>query len=341
MKIHAKLKTTPEDFIVEEIQADWHCKISSNFAQPQIQIPESNKNFLWLEFEKRNIEHFQAMKILCDRLDKKPIEIGFAGIKDKIAHTSQRISIEKPDIEKIKTFSHPNIILKNFQWNKRKIKTGYLDSNHFKITLRDIDKKDAIHTTSILKKTSHFPNYFGPQRFGIEGRNLKVGKLLLKRKFHDAAKTLFPDETDLKDPLKLIRRLPKKVLLMQVQSVQSQIFNEIVAQALKHKIDLNQKGQQNGILAGYKTRFSQGKLGKIEQQVLKNHNIDLQDFDIKEIPFLRIKGSFRTALVEIKNLELESNDDEIFSPSKKITLSFTLPSGTYATTFLENFFMLQ
>jgi tRNA(Glu) U13 pseudouridine synthase TruD len=362
-KIYAKLKTTPEDFIVEETHSEWNCKVSPDFL-PTTNYPlpteNSAKNFLWLELEKRDIETFQAIKILCQHLNKQPIEIGFAGIKDKVAHTSQRISIENPNIEKIKTFSHPNIILKNFKWNKRKIKTGYLDGNHFTITLRDIDKKDAIKITSTLRKTTSFPNYFGPQRFGVNSRNLKVGKLLLKRKFEDAAKTLFPNdrtilkrgtqprgdvpwanETNFKDPIKLIRRLPRKVLLMQVQSVQSQIFNEIVEKALNQNIDLNQKGQQNGILAGYKTRFSQGKLGKIEQQILKNHNINLDDFDIREIPFLRVKGSFRRALVNIENLEIETANDEIFKPSKKITLSFTLPSGTYATTFLENFFTLE
>lgn len=341
MNIYAKLKTTPEDFIVEEIQENWKCKINKDFTQPPIQIDESQKDFLWCELEKRDIEHFQAIKHLSEFLNKQPIEIGFAGIKDKIAHTSQRISIESPDIEKLKTFSHPNIIVKNFRWNTRKIKTGYLDGNHFTITLRDIDKKDAIKITSILRKTTSFPNLFGPQRFGINGRNVKVGKLLLKRKFHEAAKELFPNETNFSDPVKLIKRLPRKVLLMQVQSVQSIIFNEIIEKALEEGIDLNQKGQQNGILAGYKTRFSQGRLGKIEQQVLKNHNVQLDDFDIREIPFLRIKGSFRKALTNIEDLEVETLHDEIFPPSKKITLSFTLPSGTYATTFLENFFTLE
>jgi tRNA(Glu) U13 pseudouridine synthase TruD len=51
-----------------------------------------------------------------------------------------------------------------------------------------------------------------------------------------------------------------------------------------------------------------------------------------------MKGSFRKAITKIENLEIEILEDEEFSNAKKIVLEFTLPSGTYATTFLENFF---
>jgi tRNA pseudouridine13 synthase len=125
---------------------------------------------------------------------------------------------------------------------------------------------------------------------------------------------------------------------MYIHSVQSIIFNDIVSQALDERLDLSQKGQQSGILAGYKTRLSQGHLGRIEQEVLDQHNITLGDFDIQEIPFLKTKGSFRKAITKIENLKVETAEDEEFPGAKKIILEFTLPSGVYATTFLENFF---
>ncbi|HDL02439.1 MAG TPA: tRNA pseudouridine(13) synthase TruD, partial [Candidatus Pacearchaeota archaeon] len=138
-----------------------------------------------------------------------------------------------------------------------------------------------------------------------------------------------------------IKSLPKKILLLYVHAVQSKIFNDIVSQALEEGLNLKDKGQQSGILAGYKTRFSNGRLGEIEQEVLDMHNIELEDFDIQEIPFLRTKGSFRKAITKIEELEVETEDDEEFPGSKKIILEFTLPSGTYATTFLENFFIFN
>ena len=341
--IHAKLKHLPKDFIVEEIQGEWHCQTSTEFIQSSIKIDESQRDFLWCEMEKRDIDHFTTIKTIADSIGKSPQAIGYAGTKDKVAYTSQRISLEKPDIEKLRNFSNPNIILKNFKWNKRKIKMGYLDANHFKITLRDIDKKDAIKISSQIRKRTFFPNYFGPQRFGINQGNIKIGKLLLKKKFKGALKLIREDKgweknQEDKSPLLIIKCLPKKILLMYIHAVQSIIFNDIVSQALEEGLNLEDKGQQSGILAGYKTRMSNGRLGEIEQEVLDKYDLTLEDFDIQEIPHLRIKGSFRKAITKIEGLEVEVDNDEEFEGSKKITLEFTLPSGTYATTFLENFF---
>jgi len=347
-KIQAKLKYKASDFIVEEIQDNWFCKISPDFTQSKVDLqpmtcnlqPEA-RDFLLCEMEKKNIDHFSAIKTIANLLEKTTQSIGYAGTKDKNAHTSQRISIEKPNIEKLKNFHHPNIILKNFKWNKRKIKMGYLDANHFKITLRDIDKKDAIKISSKIKKTNIFPNYFGPQRFGINQGNIKIGKAIIKRNFDKALQLIHEDNPHTSN-IKNIKHIPRKTLLIYVNSVQSIIFNDIIEKALEEGLNLEEKGQQTGILVGYKTRFSNGRLGEIEQEILNKHNLTPEDFNIQEIKFLRIKGSFRKAITKISNLTVEVQDDKEFAPeSKKIILEFTLPSGTYATTFLENFFVFN
>ena len=339
-KIQAKLKYKTEDFIVEEVQEEWTCKISQPFVPSKIKIDTSERDFLWCEMEKKDIDHFAAIKIVADSIGKNIQAIGYAGTKDKIAHTSQRISIEKPNIEKIEAFSHTNIILKNFKWNKRKIKIGYLDGNHFKITLRDINKKDAIKISSQIRKKTFFPNYFGPQRFGINQSNIKIGKAIIKRNF-DKALQLIQEDNPYTSNIKNLKNIPRKNLLMYVNAVQSIIFNDIVAQALEENLNLEDKGQQSGILAGYKTRFSNGTLGQIERNVLSQHGLELADFDIQEIPYLRMKGSFRKAITKIEDLKVETEEDEEFIGSKKIILEFTLPSGVYATTFLENFFIFS
>ena len=350
--VQAKLKHKVEDFIVEEIGDKWNAKVSEEFKQPEIKIHETEPtDFIWCEMEKQDIDHFTTIKELSKLLHKRTDEVGYAGTKDKRAITSQRISIFQPDLEKIKSFNHPNIILKNFKWNKRKIKMGYLEGNHFKITLRDIDKKDAMKITKHVRNLEWFPNYFGPQRFGINGNNVKIGKLLLKRKFKEAIKKISEDnqrqgefmQYHLKqkpeDFLGALKKVDRKNMLMYIHSVQSKIFNEILETALEENLNFTKQGQTSCLLIGYKSRFFDGRLGEIEQQILASHNLTLEDFDIREIPYLRIKGSFRKAVTEIKDLEIETSEDEEFEGSKKITLEFTLPSGVYATTFLENFFV--
>ncbi|MEA3248700.1 MAG: tRNA pseudouridine(13) synthase TruD [Nanoarchaeota archaeon] len=387
--IPAKIKSQVEDFIVEEIGEKGVCKISSIFTPnltPSLNNLDLNnpQEFLWCEMEKQNIDHLQAIKEVAKLIDRGVDAIGYAGTKDKKAWTSQRISIFQPDIEKIKTFHHPNIILKSFKWNKRKIKIGYLEANNFKIVLRDLNKKEAIKLSSSIRKKSWFPNYFGTQRFGsLRNNNVKIGKLILKRKFEEAvwailtdigdeqpevisareklkqekdfatATEYFPNYLKLekqilfyltKNPnnfLGAIKKAERKNILIFVHSVQSKIFNEVLEQALEERLDFTKEGQKSCLLMGYKTRFFNGHLGEIEQQVLTDHNLKLEDFDVQEIPYLRIKGSFRKAITEVKDLKVEIMDDEKFSNSKKIILEFTLPSGVYATTFLENFFSLK
>ena len=350
----AKLKYKIEDFIVEEIGEKWNAKISEEFKQPEINIDtENQKDFLWCELEKKDIDHFTAIKELLRLLNKRTDEIGYAGTKDRRAWTSQRISIFQPDLEKLKKFKHPNIILKNFKWNKRKIKMGYLEANHFKIILRDIDKKNSMKITKYIKNLKWFPNYFGPQRFGISGNNVKIGKLLLGKKFKEAVRKISNDsqrqgeymryylKNNLDDFLGALKKVDRKNMLMYINSVQSKIFNDILEQALDENLNFTKQGQTSCLLVGYKTRFFNGRLGEIEQQILVSHNLTLEDFDLQEIPYLRIKGSFRKAVTEIKNLEVEISDDDKFGGSKKIRLEFTLPSGVYATTFLENFFIFN
>ena len=388
-EIQARIKFQVEDFIVEEIGERWTCKISEIFT-PNLNPDLSNldlnnpQEFLWCEMEKQNIDHLQTIKEVARLIGKGVDAIGYAGTKDKKAWTSQRISIFQPDIEKIKTFLHPNILLKNFKWNKRKIKIGYLEANNFKIILRDIDKKEAIKISSLIRKKDWFPNYFGAQRFGsLRGNNVKIGKLILKRKFKEAVWTILTDAGNEKSEIKFareklkrekdfataveyfpnylrlekqilfylaknpddflgaIKRAERKNILIFIHAVQSKIFNEVLKQALEGGMDFSREGQQSCLLMGYKTRFFNGYLGEIEQQVLANHDLKLEDFDVREIPYLRIKGSFRKAITEVKDLEVEIADDEKFSNSKKIILRFLLPSGVYATTFLENFVNLD
>jgi len=401
IRVLAKLKHHVRDFIVEERAEKWNCKISEVFdSQKKVDLnglfENSSREFLLCEMEKRDIDHFSAIKDVARALGKSIDAIGYAGTKDKFAVTSQRISIFRPDLERLKKFSHPTIILKNFKWSKRKIKMGYLQGNHFQITLRDIDSKAAIKAAQNLRTKKWFPNYFGPQRFGsLRKNNVSIGKLILKREFEraifailtetattekpevslargkllkalhgsknlDEKKTIFSEaaqyfpnylklEKELlfylgrkpDDFIGALKRAQRKNILMFVHAVQSHLFNRILETALEERLDFTKPGQQNCILAGYKTRFFEGRLGEIERAVLVENNLTLEDFDIQEIAFLRMKGSYRRAITEIQDLNVEITDDEEFSGSKKMLLEFTLPSGVYATTFLENFFVFE
>ena len=95
------------------------------------------------------------------------------------------------------------------------------------------------------------------------------------------------------------------------------------------------------MLPGTMSRFSEGKIGRIENEAMGDAGLRFEDFSVPQMPFLTLKGSKRKAFSEIKNLDVRIEEDELFPLSKKIILEFELDSGSYATTFLEGFFVLR
>ncbi len=381
-------KKVPEDFIVEEIGEKYTCQISPTsdvLEHPSVDFGKLDCNdrrpFLSCDLEKINLDHFSALTILSKELHKSPHELGYAGTKDKCAWTCQRISIYNPEVDKVQSFFHPGMLLKNFKWAKHKIKIGDLKGNRFTILLRDADK-DAIKILNRLRHTQELPNYFGAQRFGsLRKDNFQIGKLLLKKRFKEAvfsylsgfgeqeneeikkAKKKFKSEKNLaeaisyfppeltserqmlehlstypQDWIGALMILGEKTLLLMCQSVQSRIFNETLERAEDEGLKI---ANQSLALIGYNSDFSSGRLGTIERETLKSYDLTSQDFNNSSIPFLSLKTSFRKAYFKVQDIRVEIKEDEFYPLSKKIELSFTLDSGTYATTLLEHFFILR
>ncbi len=388
-KGRAVFKHGPEDFIVEEVQLDGKISeissLMSAFENAVVDFGNLNVNdrrdFIMFDLEKINIDHLSAMSELSEKIKKHPHEIGYGGSKDKVAWTCQRISVFNPDMEKIKVFSHPGIILKNFRWGKHKIKIGDLKGNRFRVTLRNLDGA-ALKVLSRIRNTEYIPNLFGMQRFGsVRNNNFQIGKLILKGKYKEAifayltgygdkegkevrdakrklkeekniisAKGYFPKELHMEHRiieylgnnknyfLGAIGMIGEKVLLIMCQSVQSRIFNEIIERAMERGVASN---TDSLVIPGYDVGNSKNKFAEIEEEILKENDLTWEDFRNSDIPFLSLKGAERKAFLRVRDLEIVTEEDEIFGPAKKIVMSFVLDSGSYATTFLEYFFELE
>ncbi len=85
------------------------------------------------------------LEILAKYLNINPKDIGYAGLKDKHAMTTQYISILDKDIEKkIEKFQHPKIKVLDITRHSNKIRVGHLKGNHFKIRLKKFWKSRKI-----------------------------------------------------------------------------------------------------------------------------------------------------------------------------------------------------
>ena len=110
-------------------------------------------------------------------------EIGYAGLKDKSATTTQYISLPKKyEKELLKNLDTPRVKIVEKTYHKSPIKIGALKGNNFKIILHDIDVKNAKAFDSVCNKISKYgiPNYFGYQRFGKFGNNYEEGKAIIE-----------------------------------------------------------------------------------------------------------------------------------------------------------------
>lgn len=337
------------------------------------------RDFLMCEMEKVDIDHFSAMGILGKEIGNNSFELGYAGTKDKAAWTCQKISIFNADVERIRRFSYEGIILKNFRWGKHKIKIGDLKGNRFRVVLRDADEQ-ALKNLKRVVSSEKVGNYFGLQRFGsLRNDNYKIGYLILKRKFAEAvfayltgfgageseevkrakkklkeekdfvgAMAYFPEELFMERKMLAYLKentagwigalnvLGEKTLTILCQSVQSRIFNDLLQRVIENGIEVEDLS-----IIGYDFRVSSGRIGKVELEIMDEHDMNFNDFKVKEFSFLNLRSTKRKAFMKVRDISAETVDDEEFSGGKKVVLSFVLDSGCYATTFLENFFDLD
>ncbi|MBW6461492.1 MAG: tRNA pseudouridine(13) synthase TruD [DPANN group archaeon] len=182
-KIKAKLKQMPSDFVVKEILPDKRIlDINTQFDYP------NEGNTLHCILKKEDFDQFRAVGIIASELGIASKDVAICGTKDKIAHTTQRVSIKgckSVDIDKLVL---GDISIK-YLGRGPELRIGELYGNHFEIVLRgiDIDKEELSKYLQKIKDNPKFPNHFGEQRFGsIRPISHIVGKHVILGDFKGA-----------------------------------------------------------------------------------------------------------------------------------------------------------
>ena len=278
-------------------------------------------------------------------------EFGYAGLKDKNAMTVQHISIHRKYEDALKSFNHENIKILETTYHNNKIKIGHLKGNNFFIRLKRVGLVEKQKIEEAFSKIAVFgmPNYFGFQRFGIDGENYKKGKQIvegtlkernrnLKQMFINAYQSyLFNAWLSKRIEIsKLIEAFePKEICeklnlpLDEVKRAKKQPhpFKILTGDLLSHypfgKIfiidDLETESQKffekdrvpTGLLSGKRVKKSEGLAYEIEK-----------DFEVQ----MSEDGARRFAFVFPENLQSNYKEDK-----NHMELSFYLPKGSYAT----------
>jgi len=155
-----EIRVLPEDFIVKETLS---FEPSGSGEHVFLQIQKTGEN---TEFVARQLARFANVR---------QRDIGFAGLKDRHAVTTQWFSIWLPKGEQPnwQAFSSETIQVLTVTRHARKLKRGVLANNGFVLTIRNWlgDKEKTITQLNALKNHG-VPNYYGSQRFGHHGQNV-------------------------------------------------------------------------------------------------------------------------------------------------------------------------
>ncbi|MFB6356010.1 MAG: tRNA pseudouridine(13) synthase TruD [bacterium] len=170
--IQGTFQKTTETFQVEEIPA---------------YEPNGSGPHLYFEVTKENLTTSGAIEEIANWMNVSPREIGRAGRKDKHARTTQRMSLEHADEDRIDAFEHDRMELKILDWHRNKLKPGHLRGNHFRVRIRDVQPGAESNVETILRtlRERGVPAYYGPQRFGDRNKNAELGQAMLDNKLDE------------------------------------------------------------------------------------------------------------------------------------------------------------
>lgn len=194
------LRVSPEDFQVHEILGYEAC---------------GEGEHAFLKVRKRGLNTADVARTLAQFAGVRQVNVGFAGLKDRHAVTTQFFSVhlpgkESPDWSQLHDDS---LQVLDAQRHNRKIRRGSLRGNRFRLVLRDLrGDTQAADAVCNLIASEGVPNYFGPQRFGRDASNL-----------HRAARFLAGEG----------KRPKPEQLRMILSAARSYLFNAVLAERVR------------------------------------------------------------------------------------------------------------
>lgn len=345
------IKATPEDFIVDEVPA---------------YTPLGEGDHLYLHIRKRNLTTDEAARAIARALDVDPHAMGIAGLKDKVAVTTQWLSVLAGATrleERLADLSIDGVEVLAHGRHKNKLKTGHLRENRFAIVVRGIDPARLDEVRASLERVARdgVPNAFGPQRFGRRGDNAER-----------ARSWLVGGQRAPGDPR--VRRL-------QFSAFQSAIFNAVLEQRVRDGTwntplpgDLLKKEDTGGLficadvqgdreraergevsptgpIVGDRMRQPEGEALALEQRIVTPL---IEGVDLRRARSIG-EGTRRALRLHVAELShrlvgppsddrspaLEEATTSLQHPQgAAIEVRFVLPKGAYATTVLSSAFAI-
>ena len=296
---------TPENFAVEE----------ELFYQPCGQGPH-----LFAKVKKKGISHFHLLRRLSEQTGTPLKLMRHAGKKDHLSTATQWFSWPLSEQKTALSDGNNYEILEQTR-HTNGLSIGHVLRNHFRLTFR-CSERGLWPPVEQFRRP--FANFFGSQRFGKNPFSLEEVHRLLEKD-----------------------RVNKNVLSV----VQAFLFNQYLAERLKdqgRKVEDNELWSATNGKTFFQSPLDDDVLGRFEagsiaptgpvfgykMQVTPKERNFLERLGLTQESFRkfgkRAKGSRRVLWItpKLKNIDL--------SEERHPKLSFSLPSGAYATVFLQS-----
>ena len=306
-------------------------------------LPCGEGEHLFIHIRKTGANTVFVARELAKYFKVKEQLVSYAGLKDRFAVTEQWFGVHLPGKQEydLTDLVIEGVEVLSYSRHNKKLRTGALTGNHFELILREVTELKALNEIWQKIVEQGVPNYFGEQRFGIDGGNI------------DKALALFSG-TKVKD---------KKKRGMYLSAARSCIFNDILNERIKQNIFSNMQVGDVVMLSGTQSVFrvdevdeviTQRLIGKdvditasmwgagelmtdaapqaFEQQVAENH----LEFS-QGLPRFGLKQERRRIrlVIDNANIEVLSNETSQKEALPSVKISFSLAAGSYATTVLR------
>jgi tRNA pseudouridine13 synthase len=319
------LRATLDDFRVDEIAA---------------YEPTGEGEHVYARIEKRDMTTPFAVDRLARALRVDARDIGYAGLKDRHAVTTQWVSLPRVDVAAVEALAIENLRVLAVSRHRNKLRTGHLHGNRFTLRVTSVtDLALAIRNASVIAtelRMSGCPNYYGAQRFGREGDNAARGMAWLRgeapaprqhfeRKLFASAvqSSLFNRYLALRVEAGELGRYVEGELAMRHPTGGAWRVDPAEAQALYDAREASAAGP----MFGTRMLKTSGEALAREEAVLAEAQMKTDDFararDLGE-------GTRRPVRMIVDDLRVEADGDAV-------KLTFTLPAGGYATALAREF----
>jgi TruD family tRNA pseudouridine synthase len=360
------IKLYPEDFIVEEIDAEGIVRTIDyeNVLSKDSPIPGEGET-IYATLVKCGLSTLDVIRDMSAQLHISEKSIGYAGIKDKYAITSQRISIRGASDDAIRALTSANYFFKDLSRGKGAISMTNLVGNRFSIFVRTNPDRPL---ETIASGEEDFFNYFYLQRFGSPRfMNFRWGYDILRGNYEGAVRSVLFDVErrelpfisrlrseasqkkswqevrDVFEPIIDIMHCESKMLERLIQSptdytgalaavpdqvqlwlygLASLLFNEKISYSLQKQVPVPHE-------LPFILSFDRGDTD-VYREELRSLGIFPPPFhNLRPFPFIRMAHRMTNTSERAKNIEVKTAPFGTF-------VSFDLPKGAYATTFLSH-----